>query len=60
MNQAALIQMGIQLGLQIAGTIAKSVGSKSGATLDDVIAALELAKTKTAADYLAEDKAAPG
>jgi hypothetical protein len=31
---------------------------KGGATIDDAIAALELAKTKTAEQYLAEAKAA--
>ncbi len=55
MNQQQLIALGIQLGLQIAGIIVQSAG-KNG-TIEDAIAALEAAKTKTAQDYLAADKA---
>lgn len=55
-TQLALIQFAIRFGLDAAIAIANAF--KKSDTLDDAIAALELAKSKTAADYLAADKAA--
>ena len=52
----ALIQFAIRFGLDAALIIANAI-KRGGATIDDAIAALEVAKTKTAADYLAEDAA---
>ena len=52
----ALVQFGIRFGIDAAIALTKAF--KSGATVDDVIAALEVAKTKTAQDYKDEDKAA--
>ena len=52
----ALIQVAIKYGPDAAIAIAKLF--KTGATIDDAIAALEVAKTKTAQDYLNEAKAA--
>jgi len=46
-----LLKYGPDVALAIAGLF------KSGKTIDDAIAALELAKTKTAEQYLAEAKA---
>lgn len=48
----ALIQFAIKFGIDAAIAIAN--GIKKGATIDDVIFALEAAKTKTAQDYLDE------
>ncbi len=45
------INFGIDAAIAIAGAF------KTGATIDDAIKALELAKTKTAQDYLNEAKA---
>ena len=50
-----LIQWGIKFGIDSAIAIAN--GIKGGKTIDDAIAALEVAKTKTAQDYLNEAKA---
>lgn len=52
----ALLNFGIKFGIDAAIAFAKMF--KGGATIDDAIAALESAKTKTAADYKAEDAAA--
>lgn len=46
------VKFGIDAAIAIAGAF------KTGATIDDAIAALQAAKTKTAAQYLAEAKAA--
>lgn len=51
----SLIQFAIKFGLDAALAIIPMF--KGGATIDDAIAALEVAKTKTAADYVAEAKA---
>ena len=48
-----IAQFAIKFGVDAAIAIAN--GIKTGATIDDAIAALELAKTKTAQDYLDED-----
>jgi hypothetical protein len=48
-----IAQFAIKFGVDAAIAIAN--GIKSGATIDDAIAALELAKTKSAQDYLDED-----
>lgn len=48
--------LAIKYGPDVAMAFAKMF--KGGATIDDAIAALELAKTKTAEQYLAEAKAA--
>ncbi len=53
---AAFLNAAVALGTDVAIAIGKAV-SKSGSTLDDAIAALEAAKTKTSDDYLAEAKA---
>lgn len=50
-----LISAAIKYGPDAAIALARLF--KTGATLDDAIAALELAKTKTAQDYLDEAKA---
>lgn len=50
----ALIQFGTKFGLDAALAIIN--GIKGGKTIDDAIAALELAKTKTAEQYLQEAK----
>ena len=52
----ALSEFAVKFGLDAA--IAWAASMKPGATVDDAIAALQAAKTKTAADYLAEAKAA--
>ena len=52
---AMLIQWAIKFGIDSAIDIAN--GIKGGKTIDDAIAALEVAKTKTAQDYLNESKA---
>jgi hypothetical protein len=52
----ALSEFAIKFGLDAA--IAWAESFKGGATIDTAIAALQAAKTKTAADYLAEAKAA--
>jgi len=52
----ALIQFGIRFGLDAAIAIARAF--KRDATIEDAVAALELAKTKTAQDYLREDREA--
>lgn len=49
-----LIQFGLKFGLDAAIAIAKAFKSNS---IDDAIAALETAKTKSAQDYLNEAKA---
>ena len=54
----ALIQLAIQYGPDVALAFAKLF--KTGSTIDDAIAALELAKTKTAEQYLTEAKLAAG
>lgn len=46
----------IKFGLDSAIALAKAI--QSGATIDTLIAALELAKTKTAQQYLDEERAA--
>lgn len=51
----ALLNFAVKYGLDAAIAIGK-VMSKPTVTIDDAIAALELAKTKTAAQYLAEAK----
>ena len=53
----ALIQFAVKFGLDAALILANAF-KKGGVTIDDAIAALEMAKTKTAADYLAADAAA--
>lgn len=50
-----VIQFAIKFGID--ATIAIMQGIKSGATIDDAIAALQTAKTKTAQQYLDEAKA---
>lgn len=50
----ALIQFAIKFGLDSALAIAKA---NKDASIDEAIAALEVAKTKTAQDYLDEAKA---
>ena len=50
----ALIQFGTKFGLDAALAILN--GIKGGKTIDDAIAALELAKLKTAEQYLQEAK----
>lgn len=55
-EKVALIQAAVKFGIDAA--IAMAAMFKSTATIDDAIAALEAAKTKTAADYIAEAKAA--
>lgn len=60
MSEAAIIaltQFAIKFGFDAAIAWAKAF---KGATIDDAIAALETAKTKTAADYIAEDKVVGG
>lgn len=52
----ALIQFAIKFGIDSAIAIAPLF--KTGATIDDAINALQVAKTKTAQDYLNEAKAA--
>lgn len=56
MNPAiiTLIEFAIKFGIDAAISLAGAL--KSGATIDDAIAALELAKTKTAQQYLDEAK----
>ena len=51
-----LAGLAIKYGPDVAMAFAKMF--KGGATIDDAIAALEIAKTKTAEQYLAEAKAA--
>jgi hypothetical protein len=61
MSEAAIIalaEFAIKFGLDAAIEFAQSF--KSQATIDDAIAALQRAKTKTAADYIAEAKANAG
>ncbi len=53
----SFLNLAVNLGVDAAIAIGKAV-SKPGATLDDAIAALEAAKTKTSDDYLSEAKAA--
>ena len=48
-----IAQFAIKFGIDSAIAIAN--GIKTGATIDDAIAALELARTKSAQDYLDED-----
>ncbi len=50
----ALLNFGVKFGIDAAIAMAKAF--KTGATIDEAIAALELAKTKTAQDYLNEAK----
>lgn len=50
--KAAVINAYVQLGCAVATTLLD--GLRTAATLDDAIAALEAAETKTAEDYLAE------
>lgn len=52
----ALLNAAINLGIDAALALSKMF--KSGATIDDAIAALQEAKTKTAQDYLNQAKAA--
>ena len=52
-----IIEFAMKFGIDAA--IAIMQGVKSGATIDDAIAALELAKTKTAQQYLDEAKNKP-
>ena len=52
----SVLQFAIKFGID--ATIAIIGAMKSGATIDDAIAALELAKTKTAQEYLAAAQAA--
>ena len=49
---STIIQFAIKFGIDAAISIVK--GIKAGTTIDDAIAALEVAKTKTAQDYLNE------
>lgn len=59
MSEAAIIalaEFAVKFGLDAAIAFAGSM--KPGATVDDAIAALQLAKTKTAQQYLDEAKAA--
>jgi hypothetical protein len=53
----ALIQLIAKVGLDAALVILQAI-NKPAATIDDAIAALEAARAKTSADYLAEAKAA--
>ncbi len=53
---ALIIQLALKYGPEVAMAFAKLF--KGGSTIDEAIAALELAKTKTAEQYLAEAKAA--
>ena len=48
----AILNLTAKIGID--GTIAVIQGIKNAKTIDDAIAALEKAKTKTAADYKAE------
>lgn len=48
----ALIQFAVKFGLDAAITLGQAIKGP-GATIEDAIAALETAKTKTAAEYLA-------
>lgn len=50
-----ILDFALKFGIDAAIALAKSI--KPGATIDDAIAALEMAKTKTAQDYLDEAKA---
>lgn len=50
----ALLNFAVKFGVDAAIAIIKSL--KSSATIDDAIAALEVAKTKTAQQYLDEEK----
>ena len=50
----ALLQFAVKFGIDAAIAIGK--GLKTGNTIDDAIAALEIAKTKTAQQYLDEAK----
>lgn len=50
----ALFNFGVKFGIDAAIAMAKAF--KTGSTIDDAIAALEVAKTKTAQDYLSEAK----
>lgn len=52
----ALIQFAIKFGIDAAITLATTI-QNGGATISDAINALEMAKTKTAATYLADDAA---
>ncbi len=54
----ALLNFATKFGIEASIAIAKGV--KGGATIDDAIAALENAKTKSAADYVKEDAATRG
>ena len=54
---AAWLQFAVKFGIDAAIAIAPMF--KGGATIDDAIAALQTAKTKTAQDYLNEAKATP-
>jgi len=59
MSEAAIIalsEFAIKFGLDAAIALASSM--KPGATIDDAIAALQTAKTKTAQQYLDEAKSA--
>ena len=61
MSEAAIIalsEFAIKFGLDAAIAWAQSL--KQGATIDDAIAALQAAKTKTAQQYLDEAKANAG
>jgi hypothetical protein len=49
---ATVLQFAIKFGLDAAISIVKGIGAAK--TVDDAITALELAKTKTAQDYLDE------
>lgn len=49
--KAALINFGIKFGIDAAISLAQGFSGKA-ATIDDAIAALEAAKTKTAQQYL--------
>lgn len=51
----ALLNFGVKFGIDAALAIAQGVKNKD-ATIDDAIAALETAKTKTAQQYLEEAK----
>ncbi len=53
---ASWLQFAVKFGIDAALAIAPMF--KGGATIDDAINALQSAKTKTAADYIAEAKAA--
>jgi 4-hydroxy-L-threonine phosphate dehydrogenase PdxA len=61
MSEEAIViiaQLLIKYGPDVGTAFAKMF--KGGATVDDAIAALELAKTKTAEQYLTEAKVAAG